>query len=184
LKPILRILRDIAGSPQDPLLPDEIFLPALEVKWSVSYRRTNSGTVQARCNGNGVISVTGRIGSARKVNSALRRWLSRQARKSLISWLDELSALSGLPYGKAAVRGQRSRWGSCSSRGNINLNYKLLFLPPDVVRYILHHELCHTVHPNHSRNFWLALSSLEPGYRYLNDKAKKGMDQVPEWARG
>ena len=115
--------------------------------------------------------------------SALKRWLSRQARSSLVPWLDDLSAKAGLSYNKVAVRGQKTRWASCSSKGNINLNFRLLFLPADVVRYILNHELCHTVHPNHSESFWLHVASLEPGYRTLNNLAKKGMDGIPEWAK-
>jgi len=100
-----------------------------------------------------------------------------------VPWLDELSALAELPYGAISVRGQRTRWASCSSRGNINLNYRLLFLHPDVVRYILNHELCHTVHLNHSRSFWSLLATLEPDYKVFNDQAKKGMEEVPGWAK-
>jgi predicted metal-dependent hydrolase len=100
-----------------------------------------------------------------------------------VPWLDELSDQTGLFYGNVSVRGQRTRWASCSSKGNINLNYRLLFLSPDVVRYILNHELCHTVHLNHSRVFWSRLASLEPDYKIFNDRAKRGMEEVPEWAK-
>ncbi len=183
MKSILRHLRDLAGIPSPVHLPDEIYLPALGQQWTVRYRKTASRSVQARSNGSGVLIVSGEVGDRVTVILGLRRWLVRQTRASLVPWLEELSAQSGLPFGTVSVRGQRTRWASCSSRGNINLNYRLLFLSPDVVRYILNHELCHTVHLNHSRNFWQALSSLEPGYRFLNSSAKKGMGEVPEWAK-
>ena len=183
LKSILRHLRDLISAPSPAHLPEEIHLPALEEVWTVRYRKTASGWVQARSNGNGTLIVSGKVEDRREVVLGLRRWLTRHTRASLVPWLHELSAQADLPFGTVSVRGQRTRWASCSSRGNINLNYRLLFLSPDVVRYILNHELCHTVHLNHSRNFWQALSSLEPGYRFLNSSAKKGMGEVPEWAK-
>ena len=127
--------------------------------------------------------VTGRVEDGSEVIQGLRRWLVRHTRESLVPWLDELSVHAGLSYGKVAVRGQRTRWASCSSKGNINLNYRLLFLPPDVVRYILNHELCHTVHLNHSRKFWDMVASMEPEFRVYNKLAKKGMEEVPGWAK-
>ena len=127
--------------------------------------------------------VSGCVKSSREVNEALRRWLVRLTRRSVVPWLDELSAQAGLPYGKVSIRGQRTRWASCSSKGNINLNFRLLFLSPEVVRYILNHELCHTVHLNHSRDFWNMLACMEPDYRFFNSQAKRGMELVPEWAK-
>jgi predicted metal-dependent hydrolase len=183
LKSILRHLRDLVNIPVPVHLPDEIFFPALEERWTVKYRKTASRSVQARSNGDGMLVVSGRVEDGREVMLGLRRWLVRQTRASLYPWLDELSTQAGLPFGTVSVRGQRTRWASCSSRGNINLNYRLLFLAPDVVRYILNHELCHTVHLNHSRGFWNMVGSLEPDYRFFNSQAKVGMKEVPEWAK-
>lgn len=183
MKTFLRILRNIVTSPAGPPPPAEIHLPALGERWKVRYRKTDSRSVQARCNGSGMLNVSGQVGDARAVNRALRRWLVRQARESLVPWLEELSEQADLSYGSVSVRGQRTRWASCSSKGNINLNYSLLFLPPGVVRYILTHELCHTIHLNHSGTFWNAVASLEPDYKVLNSLAKKGMAEVPEWAK-
>jgi predicted metal-dependent hydrolase len=183
LKSILRHLRDLAGIPSPVSLPEEIYLPALEERWTVAYRKTAGRSVQARSNGSGLLTVSGRVEDGREVMLGLRRWLVRQARASLVPWLDELSDQAGLPYGAVSVRGQRTHWASCSSRGNINLNYRLLFLSPDVVRYILNHELCHTIHLNHSRSFWSMLASMEPDFRVFNSLAKEGMEEVPEWAK-
>ena len=184
MKSFLRHLRDLARHPIPVQQPDEIYLPALDELWNVTYRKTDSRSVQARSNGNGMLMVSGRVEDGNMVLLALRRWLVREARGALVPWLNELSVQSGLPYSSVAVRGQRTRWASCSSRGNINLNFRLLFLSPDVVRYIMHHELCHTVHLNHSRAFWSRVASLEPDYRVFNNQAKKGMETVPEWAKG
>ena len=183
MKSILRHLRDLAGVPSPIPLPEEICLPALEERFIVRYRKTGGNSVQARSNGSSMLTVSSRVEDRKEVIQGLRRWLARQARLSLVPWLDELSAQAGLPYGAVSVRGQRTRWASCSSRGNINLNYRLLFLSPEVVRYILNHELCHTVHLNHSRRFWTMLESIEPEFRKLNEIAKRGMEDVPEWAK-
>jgi len=183
LKSILRHLRHLTGTKSSIPLPEEIYLPALEERWTVRYRKTAGRSVQARNNGSGELTVSGRVEDEKEVMLGLRRWLVRQTRASLVPWLDELSDQAGLPYGAISVRGQRTRWASCSSRGNINLNYRLLFLSPDVVRYILNHELCHTVHLNHSRGFWSMLASMEPDYRIFNSQAKRGMEEVPEWAK-
>lgn len=184
MKSILRHLRHLAGIPAPIPLPDEIHLAALGECWIVRYRKTAGRSVQARSNGSGILTVSGRVEDGREVMLGLRRWLVRQTRVSLVPWLNELSAQADLPFGAIFVRGQRTRWASCSSKGNINLNYRLLFLPPDVVRYILNHELCHTVHLNHSRHFWSMVASLEPDYRVFNSQAKRGMVEVPEWAKG
>ncbi len=184
MNPIFRRLKYISRWSRPSTLPAQIYLPALEERWKVTYRKTGSRSVQARCNSNGLLTVTGDIDNSRKVAQGLRRWLIRKARDRLVRWLDELSVSSGLPYGTVAVRGQRTRWASCSSKGNINLNYRLFFLSPEVVRYILNHELCHTVHPDHSRRFWSKVASLEPDYKNLNVLAKRGMEEVPDWAKG
>ena len=184
MKPFLRFLREISGIGTTVDLPEDIFLPALEEHWKVRYQKTPSRTVRARSDKTGVVTVSGRIENEREVKRALIRWLIRQARAALVPWLDALSARAGLTYGKVAVRGQKTRWASCSSKRNINLNYKLLFLAPEVVRYILNHELCHTLHQNHSKRFWSEVALLEPGHKTLSRSARKGMEAVPEWAKG
>ena len=183
MKSILRRLRHIHGTRKNIFLPDEIFLPALEERWSVLYRNTESRKVQARCNGSGVLKVSGPIQNVGEVKEGFRRWLVRQAGVFLVSWLDELSLQTGMSYERVSVRGQKTRWASCSSKGTISINYRMLFLPPDVVRYILIHELCHTIHPNHSGKFWSTVALLEPDFKTLNDQAKRGMEKVPEWAK-
>ena len=81
------------------------------------------------------------------------------------------------------VRLQRTRWGSCSSRGRISLNLALVFQPPAVLRYLLVHELAHTRHMNHSRAFWAAVAACEPDYRRLDALLCKGWHNVPDWLR-
>ncbi len=164
-------------------LPEVVHLPALGEEWVVQYRQTAGRTVQARADGNGTLVVSGNTADELAARKALRRWLSREARGALVPWLAELGEVAGLVFQQVAIRGQRTRWGSCSSSGTISLNYRLLFLEPDLVRYVLHHELCHTVHPNHSRRFWGLLGSLEPDCKALGRTVRRGMNTVPGWAK-
>jgi predicted metal-dependent hydrolase len=183
LKRYIRTLTPDSKKYQLPELPGLIKLPALGEEWTVQYNSTSSSTVQARSNGNGILVVSGRTADKKAVGIALKRWLAREAKTALVPWLSELGETSGLTFKKVTVRGQRTRWGSCSTNGTISLNYRLLFLEPDLVRYVLHHELCHTVHPNHSHKFWTSLEELEPGCRALSRSVRSGMKVVPEWAK-
>ena len=73
--------------------------------------------------------------------------------------------LTGGNYIKITIRDQQSRWGSCSSRGTLSFNYRLIFAPPGVLDYVVVHELCHLTHMNHSKDFWNMVESIMPEYR-------------------
>jgi predicted metal-dependent hydrolase len=115
---------------------------------------------------------------------ALQRFTMREAHAALGPWLRRLASESGLDYARVQIRRQRTRWGSCSRTGTISLNACLLFQPPEVVNYLLIHELAHTRHMNHSRRFWKLVSSLEPHWRELDAALTRGWREVPAWAIG
>ena len=75
-------------------------------------------------------------------------------------------------YGKIAVRAHKSRWGSCSSNGNLNFNYKIALLPPRLADYIIVHELCHLREMNHSKNFWAYVECAFPDYKELRKELR------------
>jgi len=72
-----------------------------------------------------------------------------------------------------SIRNQRSRWGSCSSKGNLNFNYRLCLLPPDLADYIIVHELCHLGQMNHSKQFWQLVAKTIPDYKVRKQKLSK-----------
>lgn len=72
--------------------------------------------------------------------------------------------ITGGSYTSIAVRDQKSRWGSCSSRGTLSFNYRLIFAPQPVLDYVVVHELCHLTHMNHSRDFWDMVAEVMPEY--------------------
>lgn len=72
--------------------------------------------------------------------------------------------LTGGRYTSVTIRDQKSRWGSCSSRGTLSFNYRLIFAPLPVLDYVVVHELCHLTHMNHSKEFWDKVASVMPEY--------------------
>lgn len=160
-------------------VPQRIALPAIDEHWQVVY------TGGARCRvavrpGTGELQVSSSDESAAR--RALGIWLGRRARQHLSPWLARLGEEFDLRYRRVAVRCQKTRWGSCSSSGQISLNRNLLFLRPELVRYLLLHELCHTVHMNHSRRYWALLERLQPDARRLDRELGEAVRLVPTWA--
>jgi len=87
----------------------------------------------------------------------------------------------GVEPKRLQVRCQRTRWGSCSRLGTISLNVCLLFQPPEVLRYLMIHELSHLRHMNHSPRFWADVARHEPDWRSLDRELLQGWRRVPSW---
>jgi predicted metal-dependent hydrolase len=170
--------------PQPPGVPPErISLRAIGEEWSVNYRLTNNPSVTAAERVARRLIVYGNVDCDQAVRDALHRWLCRKTREHVAPWLEGLSRDRHLPFGKMAIRSQRTRWASCSPKGTISLNVRLMFLPQHLVRYVLLHELAHTQEMNHSRRYWAILESLEPNYLELDKELRAGWRLVPDWIR-
>jgi len=74
------------------------------------------------------------------------------------------AAALGVRLERIRVAGQRTRWGSCSSRGTLSFNWRLALAPPEVLDYVVVHEVCHLREPNHSTRFWRLVAERRPGY--------------------
>ena len=111
----------------------------------------------------------------------VRDWLKAQARRHLVPLLRDLSAQHRLPFERAQIRAQASRWGSCSARGTISLNCKLMFLPPELTRHVLLHELAHIGHLDHSPKFWNLLTRLDPETATHDKALSDAWRYVPGW---
>ncbi len=93
--------------------------------------------------------------------------IRKEAREMLVPRLYELSAKHGFIFNKVALKNNVSNWGSCSSRNNINLNIRLIYLPQELIDYVILHELCHLKHHNHGEEFHFLLNSI------LNNQEKR-----------
>jgi predicted metal-dependent hydrolase len=87
--------------------------------------------------------------------------------------IEYFNKIYNFKFNKISVKRQISRWGSCSRRGNINFNYKILFLPQALADYIIVHELCHLKEFNHSRKFWDLVSLALPNYLNIRRELRK-----------
>ena len=99
--------------------------------------------------------------------------LKAAAAAELPPQLRALAGRHGLEVKRVTIRNQRSRWGSCSSRGHITLNFRLMLMPPEVREYILIHELLHLKQANHSIRFWRLVEAACPGFRDAERWLKK-----------
>ena len=161
-------------------LPETIELRALGEKWQVERAPLTRDRMIAN---EGYLTLT--LASDFSENEALvalKRWLHVKGRSHLSSLLDETAKRHRFAYVKVTVKEQKSRWGSCSSKGNINLNSRLIFLPLPVVRHVLLHELCHLKELNHSKAFHALLNSLDPDAEKNEAELKRAWNFVPGWA--
>ena len=100
--------------------------------------------------------------SARRL---LKRWYAREAARWLSVRLAVLGEAAGVGWRRVSVRDQRRRWGSCSATGCLSFNYRLVMAPPEVMDYVIVHELAHRRVLNHSERFWAIVAARCPGYR-------------------
>lgn len=164
--------KDMAGPVP---VPEKLEFTAVGETWEVNVRL---GMDENRLRA-GAKMVLVRASGQASAMKLLRWFVVERAKCGLVPVLEELSAATGLEYNRHYVRTQKTRWGSCSSKGNISLNAKLLFLPPDVAEYVIIHELCHTKHLNHSPAFWALVEKFCPVWREMEQRLKSA--QVPAW---
>lgn len=107
--------------------------------------------------------------------------LAAQAMKLIPQKVRYYAPIIGVTYGRITIRNQRTRWGSCSGKGNLNFNCLLLLMPEEVLDYVVVHELCHRKEMNHSARFWEKVEKILPDYRqrrkWLKDNGGRIMDR-------
>lgn len=99
------------------------------------------------------------------IKKSLLYTYQKQAKKVFKEKLDHYAKIMGLQYNQMRIKQQRTKWGSCSRKGNINLNWKVLMAPTEVIDYLIVHELAHLKHMNHSKEYWRFVESFMPGYK-------------------
>ena len=97
---------------------------------------------------------------------------AEEARKLALSRLEHFNQFYNFKIGAVRIKAQTTRWGSCSSKGNLNFNYKIALLPPHLSDYIVVHELCHLGELNHSQGFWDLVGRACPNYEILRKELK------------
>jgi predicted metal-dependent hydrolase len=109
--------------------------------------------------------VTAAVARPAALRDALERWYRRQARAEVSARLDAAVAAAGVRYESLQIRGQQTRWASCSSGGAMSFNWRLLLAPAEILDYVVEHEVAHIEVHDHSDRFWSLLASRCPGWR-------------------
>jgi predicted metal-dependent hydrolase len=160
--------------------PETLDLRAASEVWRLQVAGGTGRVRVAEAPGEHVLRITGAASNG-KLRAGLRTWLMRAAHRRLAPRVAALAAAAGVSYSQVSVRRQRSRWGSCSARGTISLNCCLLFQRPEVVDYLIIHELMHVKHMNHSARFWQAVERHCAAWRELDRELVQGWRHVPRW---
>jgi predicted metal-dependent hydrolase len=163
------------AAPSEPV-PATVEFALTQEKFAVDWRREPKRGLEQT-----VDCIVVRAPDERGARALLQGWLKRAAYERLAPRLLQLADDLNYSVARVSIRCQRTRWGSCSTRGTVSLNCSLLFLTLEVVRYLFVHELAHTKHMNHSANFWRLVEKIEPDYRRLDRDLLAGWRTVPGW---
>ncbi|MCR5831827.1 MAG: M48 family metallopeptidase [Lachnospiraceae bacterium] len=104
--------------------------------------------------------------------------LTKNAKETIPPLVKNLAAKMGISYGRVTIRRQKTLWGSCSAKRNLNFNCLIVLLPEPVMEYVIIHELCHLKEMNHSPAFWREVEKYCPDYRYLRDFLKDNGEKL------
>lgn len=125
-------------------------------------------------------------GAASTAPAALERWYRREARRRILAVVKREAGRLGLEFNSIGIRDPKTRWGSCSRRGNLSFSWRLLLAPPEVLEYVVVHELLHLREPNHTKAFWRLVEAARPGWqqqaRWLREHGQELHGYRPESA--
>ena len=162
------------------LKPTSVTLPLTGNSWKIIYKGIHDKESHAITETSTTLEVPEKVADVLWTPMVLQNWLQKKAFVYLPKRLNDMSTKLNLPYNTLRIKRQKTRWGSCSAKRNINLNRNLMLMPSEVVNYVLHHELVHLKVLNHSSKFWQELERSLPQFQ-------KGLGQlrtqtIPEWA--
>jgi len=160
--------------------PQHIIFHLTNEIWKINYElsTTHSKIVEL---GPHEIMLQGNIHNHLQCKKVLITWIKKKSAVLLTDRLKMLSEITTISYKKLSIRQQKYRWGSCSSEQNINLNFKLIFLPQHLTDHVIIHELCHIKYLNHSRKFWSLVEKYDPNYNQHRKELKKTELFLPDW---
>ncbi|MGI9292054.1 MAG: M48 family metallopeptidase [Gammaproteobacteria bacterium] len=164
--------------PPEPTLPEQIYLRASNECIRVRFVVADQAGYREQ---HGILTIRAPVLIGKTCWPLLQQWLKKRARKFLPEYTMQLAEETHLYPKRVNIRLQKTRWGSCSSRRVINLNAALMLQPPEDVRYVIIHELCHLRHMNHSRSFWSLVGSFESNWKKIDKRLDQAWQTSPNW---
>lgn len=164
------------------LAPAQIHLPAFALTWLVHYEiqpMSKRASLLERPD-NSLVYLG--VDHSKTKMTKLQNWVKIKAESFLTQRLTQLSRQCDLSFNSLSFRAQRSVWGTCNQEKNISLNYKLIFLAPEVIDYVLIHELCHTKYLGHGSRFWALVEKFSPQQKQHRLELRRAMQEtIPRW---
>ena len=165
------------------VLPEELYLSAISERWEIKYLQTGGPKITLMTNHNNQLSLIGNTKNKKLCLVVLHNWLKTKAFYPLEKILNQLSKETNLTYNQLTIRHNGSRWGSCSTKKNISLCCKLLFLSPHLVHHVLLHELCHTKVMHHGKAFWQLFKKFDHSAKEHAKELRLASIELPKWIR-
>ena len=109
---------------------------------------------------------------SKRILNKLYKENKEEALKIALEKVEYFNKFYNFKYNRISIRNQKTRWGSCSKKGNLNFNFKIALLPDELANYLVVHEICHLGEFNHSANFWKLVEQTIPDYEVLGGKLK------------
>jgi predicted metal-dependent hydrolase len=164
--------RALLARPAPPrvLLEHGARLPYLGTELALNVSIAPSRRAACRCESGSLVI---KVPHNTAIRPAIEAWYRRAAATHAAARLAHFAPLVGRAARKLVIRAQRTRWGSCSARGTISLNWRLLQAPPELLDYVVVHELCHLLVPNHSPRFWAEVARILPDWRRQRAELRK-----------
>ena len=154
--------------------PESLDLKLLDEHWAIIYTKhtppllhdnSYQNVIYLKEISTNTLEIQGGIDDWENAKKVINMWCKQKAKIIFSEMLEGLAEHHGFHFNKLSIRSQKTRWGSCASNKNISLNSKLLLMPEHIVKYVMIHELCHTIEMNHSAKFWDLVEDCDPQYR-------------------
>lgn len=177
---IERAMRKLRESPPPvAIMPEQIDLRLTNETWKVVYIFEERKKTDLTEKPHHILVIKGNTRSKLVVKRLIKTWIRKRAEELLPDRLGLISQKIGISANGLTIRDQRTRWGSCSTQNTISLNQKLVLLPPELVEYVLVHELCHTQVHSHSKNFWKHVEYFLPDYLARRKQLREYEKKIP-----
>lgn len=163
--------------------PSEIALPAVQQIWPIRYHYLQQAKKVSYRVINDRLIFIGAMKTFEDCLPGLNQWLRKIAKEHLPNHMQRISQEIQLPFNRLSIRSQKTLWGSCNREKDISLNDRLLFLPYELMRYVMIHELCHTVYFGHGKRFWQLVARFDPNYKNNERSLRDATKTIPFFIR-